>query len=330
MFLQKIDKLASDWGYSRNEIEQVAKESLLYGMRIVRHPSALKRELRRVKIDSLIAKPLWSGNAYLLMELPEVMTNKKKKIPCLEDFHFARTILTKKHLTDLKKQVRHRCNIPREELIKELIPQIQRLSWKGRFLPKHDGMYENLKDVQGELVLRCMEVINKEMSNFKSNDKEEILTYLSYCISRKSDTFLKKSTPKAFRVKTEDNELDEMFQQSKVEEDSPDNFNTVDFKHDLKKVLAPKVYRGVALLMEFADAADQRGFNTYLIGKNVQASQLNQTQLKSHIERYLGVSVFNKAYENKEFKEFLKNRIRDSDQGGDNVIDGGYAGSRTF
>jgi hypothetical protein len=309
MFLQKINQLATDWGKSNGELHDVARESLLYGMRLTRYPSMLKRELRRVRIDSLIAKPLWSGNAYLLLELPEVLTNKRKKIPCLADFHFARKNLSKKQLVELKKQVKMKCSIPREELFRELMVNIKNLSWRGRFLPQHDGMYENLKDIESDLAIRAMEIINREFSNFRNQNREQIVAYLGYCLKSKYDTFLKQESPKMLKARIEPEDFDRIVHDKLAGEESNMEHVDLDFKEDLKKMLQPKIYRGVAILLGFEDIIDQRGFAKYLKDKSLELRNLNQSQFKSHIEKYLGVPVFEKAMQNDKLKQFLLGRI---------------------
>lgn len=326
MFLQKIHRLASDWDRSPQVLDAVARESLLYGMRLVRHPSALKKELKKVKICSRIAKPLWSGNAYLLHTLPEVMCNKKQKIPCLEDFLFARKVLSREHLKELRIRRKNRCKIPRQELFDGVLTNIKRGAWKGRFLPKFDAMYENLSDVEQDLVVRALEVMNKEVTNFKTKSKEEVVNYLGYCVNKKVATYLKQAAPKAIKARVEAEDFDRVVHQARAEENSHSQLEEAEFRNDLKKVVPPKVYRGIALLMQFADAADTRQFKNYLKERSLNRSTLTHVQLKAHIEKYLECSIFNKAMENQALREFLMNR-----QGGrEDAAHSGYAECEGF
>jgi hypothetical protein len=322
MFLQKINRLATDWNRHPQELDLVARESLLYGMRLTRHPSALKRELKKVKIDSLIARPLWSGNAYLLHVLPEVLCNKKKKIPCLEDFLFARKVIQREHLKELRARRKNMCKIPFEDLFKALMPGVKRQAWRGRFIPQFDAMNENLKDIEQDIVVRTLEVLNKEITNFKSKNKEEILAYLGFCVKGKSDTYLKQRTPKQIKARIEPEDFDRIVHQARQDEAGESEFADVDFKKDLQAVLSIKVYRGVALLMNFAEPTDTRKFDRYLRNKNIKMEWLTQSQLKIHIEKYIGAPVFERAFENSTLKEFLTNRTQ---RGDTNAFDSQYA-----
>jgi hypothetical protein len=324
MFLQKIDRLASDWCINKTEIESVARESLLYGMRLVRHPSALKRELRKLRISSLIAKPLWSGNAYLLHVLPDVLCDPKKKIPCLDDYHFARRILTRAHLREIKKRRKNLCKITPELLFKDLLPKIKSQAWRGRFIPQFDRMNENLKDIEQDLAVRALEVVNKEVTNFKTQDKDKIKNYLEYCVTKKADTYLGERTPRQIRARIEPEAFDRVVHQARQEEHGDTDFSEVEFKNDLKSVLSVKVYRGVALLMNFAEAKDAGRFDRYLHERNIKLKWLTQTQLKLHIEKFLGAPVFEKVTDNLDLKQFLLGRIK-GQRGVEDVPNGGYA-----
>ena len=310
MFLQKIDRLATDWDRQSNELEGVARESLLYGMRITRHPSALKKELKKVKISSLLAKPLWSGNAYLLHTLPQVLTNKKKKIPCLADFLFARKTLSRENLRELRTRQKNLCAISREELLKGILPNIKKQAWRGRFIPQFDSMHESLKDIEQDLIVQALEIVNKEISNFKSTNKEEIVSYLGYCLDKKGDTYLLQHTPKQVKARIEPEDFDRVVHQARKEESGEVNdYAEVEFKKDLETVLPKRMYRGIALLMQFADPLDTRKFDRYLRGKQIRPEWLTQTQLKHHIEKFLGTPIFDKVMETPELRDFLLKRI---------------------
>lgn len=320
MFLQKIDKLASDWNLYPTAMDGVARESLLYGMRLTRHPSALKRELKKVNISSLLAKPLWSGNAYLLHVMPEVLCNKKKKIPCLDDFHFVKKTLTRKHLQEIKRRQKNRCKIAPHELFLDLVPKLKKKAWQGRFIPRFDAMNESLKDIEQDLAVRALEVVNKEVTNFKTSEHEKIHAYLSYCVNKKADTYLKERTPKRIKARIEPEDFDRIVHQARQEEFGDLDFSEVEFRTDLKSSLPLKVYKGVSLLMNFADAADSRRFDRYLRERHIRPEWLTQTQLKHHIEKFLEAPVF----DNEQLKQFLIDRIRGHQENTD-AADIGYA-----
>jgi len=314
MFLQKIEKLAQDWSVEVAALEAVARESMLYGMRLTRHPSALKRELKKVKIDSKLARPLWSGNAYLLITFPEVLCNKKKKIPCLEDFLFARRVLSKEQRALLQERLDQYCKIPREELLVAMVRSAKKEAYHGRFIPQFDQMNESLKDVEQDLIVRALEILNKEMTNFKTESREGIDIYLSYCLGKKAATYLSENSPKGIKARIEPEDFDRVIHQGQVQALDREGgvplcpFLEADFKKDLHSVLPEKIYRGVALLMNFADVKDTHHFEKFLLEKNIKAQWLTQAQMKKHIEKFLGYPVFEKVHETT-LREFLIRRM---------------------
>lgn len=327
MFLHKIEKLATDWSKQQPEMESVARESLLYGMRLVRHPSALKKELKKANISSLLAKPLWSGNAYLLHVLPEVLCDRKKKIPCLPDLLFARKVLSEAHLKELRECRKKRCKIPTDELFETMLPKIKQQTWRGRFIPQFDAMNENLKDIEHDLIVEALVVMNKEMSNFRTDNKEEIANYLSFCLKSKSDTYLKRHKPKAIKARIEAEDFERIVHQERMQDSIADvDFSQVELQQDLKKVLDRTSYRAISLLMQFADDDDRRGFARYLKGRNIKDEWTTQAQLKTHIEKYLGKTVFSDITHNPFLKKFLMDRIQPNETGVyQDAVDSEYA-----
>lgn len=321
MFLQKIKKLAIEWSCPLDSLTEVATQSLFYGMGLVRTPSPLKKELRKVKIDTRLAKPLWSGNAYLLSTLPQVLCDKKKKIVCLEDFHFARKVLSTKHLGLLQKKLNNQCDISREDLIKELMPEVRRRSAKGRFLLHFDRKFSKSQDIEHDLVVRTLEIVNKEYCNFKSKNREDIIKYLTYCLRKKAATYLKEQAPKMQRVFiSEDTHLEQIVHDELELNFVEQDFSMLEMKEDLKRILSPKVYRGIALLGGFPDIVDHKGFDFYLSQKNRTRANLNQTQLKNHIEKYLNYPIFEKVFESDKLRNFLINRMQKTDFQQEGVI----------
>lgn len=212
------------------------------------------------------------------------------------------------------------------------MPKIKHQTWRGRFIPQFDAMNENLKDIEHDLIVESLVILNKEMSNFRSNDKEEISNYLSYCLKSKADTYLKQHKPKAIKARIEPEDFERVVHNDRMQDSMADvDFSEVEFRQDLQKFLAPKVYRGISLLMQFASPEDMRGFDRYLVTRNIKSEWITQTQLKHHIEKYVGCSVFSEVAENPMLKNFLMNRINSNKLGvEDNATDSEYAGCSGF
>jgi len=311
MFLQKIRGLAKDWNKDVQDLDAVAKESLLYGMRLHRTPSRLKKELRRVGIHTLLARPLWAGNAYLLITLPEVIHDRKRKIPNLEDLLYARSVLEEKHCGILSERVEKKCQISTEELLRRLKPAIRLHARKGRFLVQFDQMHGTLHDIEQDITSLALEVINREISNFRTQNIDEIIPYLAYCVGKKAKTYLRKEAPKQKKVQTEASHFDYLVHKNRDEEEnSTTGFEEVDFREDLRRILSSEVYAGISLLMNFADEEIRQQFRSFLKAKQIKLEWLTNSQLKLHIERFLGCRVFEKAKANQEFRNFLLQRAR--------------------
>jgi hypothetical protein len=307
MFLEKIKKIADDWGKSSEEMQDVARESLLYGMRITRTPGNLKRELKKVKIDSTLAKPLWSGNSYLLLTLPVVLTDRKKKIPNLEDFLFARKVLGKKNIRQLKTKVKNLPSITAQEIFQRLMPSIKKRAWRGSFLPRFDSMHGTIKDIEHDLMKEAIEVMNKEMMNFKNpKDLDSIEDYLSYCFDRKLDTYLKQHKPRLLKARIDDEKAFDKIVEAKRSEDIFDlATEDCEFRQDLRKILSRNGYKAVSLLMNFADELDELAFGQYLQPLGFTRENIPAKKLKITIEKFIGYDVFDAVRNSPRLKEYL-------------------------
>jgi len=309
MFMKRIRQLAIEWGKAPHEMECVARESLLYGMRLVTRPTRLKSELKKIGIDSKLATPLWSGNFYLLQILPTVLLDKKKKIPSLEDFQFARKVLKKFDLKLLEARVKNLSGLCRDEMLAKLLKTATlQQSYRGRFLPKFDRMHEHKHDIQHDLACETLAIINKEWTNFKTNDPNEIQGYLSYCLKNKANTYLENRAPKLHRAEMEDDEaLDRAAHQRQSLDCNLDlDHSTVILRTDLQKILSPQAYRGISLLLNFARKPDEHEFLQFLQAKGLKRDGLSYSKLKVHIERHLGVKVFQEMKTTPQLVEYLR------------------------
>lgn len=307
MFLQKLSKLATDWGKQPSDMEAIARESLLYGMRIQRTPGRLKMALKQQKIDSKLATPMWSGNAYLLLTLPKVLVDKKRKIPCLEDYLYARTILKKQDMKDFRRKVKALPDMERDEILKRMLPQIRRRSRAARFIPMFDPATE-MRDIEHDLIAEMLKVINKEMTNLRSKDIKSIETYFGYCFDSKLDTYLKSNTPDARRAYTEDEQaLDRLLEsarQNEVEQYELTDRMTID---DLKELLTWEQFEAVGLLLSVPGTESSGEFNQYLAKQSLDPETLSTGKLKYHIQRFLQApEVFQELKEHPELQEYLR------------------------
>ena len=314
MFLEKIEQLARDWGKSMSDMEKIAQASLRYGMRLDRHPGRLKRELKKIQIDSTIATPLWSGNAYMLITMPEVLVNKKKKIPCLADFLFAKKALKKEDYKELRVKIK---NIPKDtnthDILIKMMPAIKRQAYcKGRFLPQFDRMYGGLEDIQQDLAIEALSVINKQITNLKSHEMDDIMKYMGYCFKKKSDTYIRANAPKVRRVQIEEEKhFEDLIQEHKVSEgedyESEQEFGFKEVAHDLKSILGKESYLAVALLMNFATKQEAEPFDSYLAGLGLDRKEMTNTETKKQIERFLKKpDLFSQLQSSKVLIKYLK------------------------
>jgi hypothetical protein len=308
MFMERIRRLAMDWGKSPQALDGVARESLFYGMRLETKPGRLKQELKRVGIDSKLATPLWSGNYYLLLTLPEILIKKNSKIPCLEDYLFAKKTLKRPHLSVLRKRFKNIPNASREDMIQKLLRTIKRESYRGRYLTQFDRMYEKKADIHHDLICEALAVMNKEWTNFKNHNQVEMLNYLSYCVGTKADTYLSATTPKMKRAHLEDpSELEALINAQKEDDLNWDNTPASHMlQQDLQQMLSKEAYLGVALLMDFAEPEQKNKFEKSLKERGFNRQQLSHSKLKLLIERYLGVKVFQNLRNSEELSQYLR------------------------
>jgi len=308
MLLEKIRRLALEWGKTPQALEAVARESLLYGMRIETKPKNLKLELKRVGIDSKLATPLWSGDYYLLLVLPQVLINKKIKIPCLEDLQFAKRILKRAHLSALKQRFKNLPSTTREEVFKKILPIIKKESYRGRYLTQFDYMYEKKEDIQQDIICKALTILNKEWTHFNTSDPDKITNYLSYCIARKTNTYLASTSPKMRRAHVEDEEDLEILVNHHLDKDfeSDDIKSTHQLRNDLSRMLPPRTFKAVSLLLGFADPKHETKFEKSLRARGLRRQQLSCSKLKLLIERHLGIEVFSDLKQSLDLRQYLR------------------------
>jgi len=313
MFIEKIEQLARDWGKSLSEMDEIMTASLRYGMRLDRHPGKLKRELKKLKIDSTIATPLWSGNAYLLITMPSVLVNKKKKIPCLADFIYARKVLKKEDFSELKSKVKNLPPMSPHDILKGMFPAIKRQAYsRGRFLPQFDRMYGGIEDIQQDLFVEAAAVVNKQIMNLKTHNIDDIMKYMGFCFKKKSDTYLRANAPKARRVRVEEDKIFEDMVHEKKKSNGEDyetalELNQKEVTHDLESLLSKEAYLGVGLLMNFAPEPELNKFEQFLESSGIKRQTLSTTQTKRWIEKYLGKGdLFTQLQQSKSLLAYLK------------------------
>jgi hypothetical protein len=311
MFMERIRQLAVEWGKSPEDLNQVARESLLYGMRLNTKPTQLKKELKRVGIDSTIATPRWSGTYYLLICLPQVLTDRKKKIPSLEDYLFAKTVLAPDQLDQLTQNLKKIPDVSRHEIVAGLMKKtIKFESRRGRFLPRFDRMYENDKDVKQDLLCEALAIMNKEWCNFqRPDDAQEIHNYISHCVKGKTATYLKSCSPRMKRAKLDEpGALENIIDKQSIQERNlfdADEQSTV-LKEDLRSMLPYDSFQAVALLMNFAEDAEEQRFQSFLRSKGHSRIGLSYTRLKMYIERYMGTSIFLEIRKSEKLESYLR------------------------
>lgn len=311
MFLSKIRKLGLEWGLGLSGLEGVARESLRYGMRLVKTPGLLKRELKQVGIDSTLATPLWSGNFYLLLTLPSMMVGEMSVLPeYQEDFEFAQSVLKEEDFAVLRERINKLPTATRDQIFQNLLPRIRRKRKKGNFLPYFDRAKE-AGDIEQDLIEESLKILNKEMTNFRTDDLERNVNYLDSCLGNKTNTYLKRNTPTMTKVLMENEaELNRFLDENNSED--PEQFRVedsrvVEFTKDLKKILQPNQFRAVMLLIGAAQPAEQDQFDAFLTQSGFDRHQLSPTQLKSQIELFVGDrEVFERIREHLELQLYLR------------------------
>ena len=304
MFLEKIKKLGEEWGVHFSSMEAVAKESLLYGMRLIKTPGRLKKELKKVGIDSTLATPMWSGNAYLLITLPKVLFNRNIPIPSVADLLFAQKVLNEEQLFILKNRYENIPSISTGDILTNATSYVRKQSKKGRFLPFFDSMYESTKDVEQDLLEETLKVINKELTNFRTHRPEDMNKYISNCLGKKAKTYFKSRSPRMFKAEIETpEELEKIVEKSQSIEPV---HQTLEIRQDLQKMLPKEHYKAISLLMGFASEQEQKEFDVFLANQGKRVEMLTPRKLKTHIEKHIGKEIFTSLKEHKDLIKYLK------------------------
>lgn len=312
MFLRKLDALAQEWGKKSDEMDEIRKESLLYGMRLKTTPTGLKNALRKRKLDTKVATPLWSGNAYLLLSLPEVLTNPKTKIPCLEDFLYAKQVLELSQIGTLRKKID---NIPkwvdREKFFKRIEPKLKSKAHRARFIAMRDpGMGKD--DIQQDLAIEMLKIYNKEITNLHTQDEADMEKYFFNCFHKKAKTYIGKKKPKQFRVTVDTNaELENLFESGTKEERSwLDRFNDPLVQKDLKDMLTWEQAEALYLMMGLPGADLVLEFNRFLKEQSVERDGIPLGRLKLSIQKFLDApEVFDEILEHPGLKQYFQERV---------------------
>ncbi len=303
MFIEKIRKLSQDLGVSYCKMQDVKLQSLLYGMKLVKKPGALKRALRKVGADSKQATPMWNGNAYLLLTLPRILVDRKTKIINLEDYQFAKKHLTPEQLRELHTRVQNIPDITPEQILEGIKDNLTRRAYASRFLPTFDPMHE-MGDIRRDMMCEALTVINKEMTNFRTHNPEEIYKYIGYCFDGKSKTYVKAKAPRWQRVGYEDALSAE---DSALAGEECVAETTVEFMQDMQKLLSDKERLAVLLLLDQADERMTRKFSDYLSTKGRERAALSPVLLKKHITGFVGdAEVFDRLQQNQDFHQYLR------------------------
>lgn len=308
MFISKIEKIAADLGKNFSDLQDVAREALLYGMNLVKTPGALKKAMKRIGDDSKEATTRWSGNAYLLVELPMALVQKRHKISDLEDFKFARAVLERAHYKELRQRVRNIPDITIEQIMHELMPEVRKRARSGRFLTQFDRMHGNIHDIEQDITDKTLVVINKEFMKFNSHATEDISKYISYCLGRKSKTYLRSKKPRMTMVRVEDHQDMErlMDDQAEIERDP---IHDLEFKRDIRNFLSEPQRDAVLLFLGMAESELKDRFENFLTGHGKKTADLSQAHLKRYIALFLGIDVFALLQQNQELKEYLTEAV---------------------
>jgi hypothetical protein len=309
MFLDRIRDLSKEHNVSFEDLQGVTKESFLYATRLERRPVALKRELKKLQLHPRLARQMWWGNSYMLLVFPQVLCNPKKKIPSLEDFIYVKNILKEDEKKALQEKVLKlgSVSVSRTALLDELIPKSAIRAQRGRFLAMFDPMYSSRsrnEDVRQDLAVEAVAIINRELSNLKTDDPEKINSYLGFCLNQKAKTYLTRSKPKTIRVRAEEQTIEKIRQET---EESPSSHDraTMEMASDLRSILRKDNYRAIALLLEFADKEDRESFNFYLGQNGLTRIGMTPKEVKSNIEKFLGKKVFYKLKKSAPLRKYL-------------------------
>lgn len=311
MFLKKIQSLAVEWNISIQSLQELAEESLRYGMRLNRDPKKLKRIFKKMGQDDLLAVKLWAGNYYLLIHLPSALQGHKIDAVAPEDLEYAKTVLTPEELAIVRGY-----NIKPLQLLssmKEIKSVYDVARYNGRFLSTLDPMRENTKnsnDLIQDLMVDTLVVANRTMSDWTLSSDKALIPFLAKSIRNKAKSALKRSSPKLQRLFFQETDALQKFLEQRRPSDPSEAL--IDFspeeasvKVDLEKILGPLSYRGLLLIMDKATPEEAQAFEQHLVDQGVSRDVLPLQRLKDEIERYLGYKVFHKMRKNESLHEYL-------------------------
>ena len=304
MFLEKCRAVSED-RLGREDFLELAREALLYGMRLERHPGRLKGVLKRNGFDSTTATSTWTGTYYLMQTLPQVLRDRKRKIPCLADFRFCLLVLSPEHKVALAARVDNLPTLTPSELLADLMPQIKSRAYRGRFLSMFDSMYDR-RDVEQDLVSKALTIMNREWGNLRSHAPEDIFKYIGFCFDQKTKTYLTHSAPRAFREDMEDQaEMDRTVEQSGLNDPEVRQWTAVE-RDDLENILTPQQNRAVLLLTGEASAAEVARFKQFIESQGVDFTSLRGRGLEQQIEKFCGRPVWDELKRSTKFEEYLR------------------------
>lgn len=304
MFIHKIKKIAQEMERDFAELEEFAREALLYGMNLTRNPGALKRAMKRIDGDSTQATTQWSGNAYLLHVLPQALTNKRCKVVNLEDYAFARKCLRAEDYETLRKRLENTPGFSVHDIVGMLKSEIKQQASGSRFLIQFDQMYESRNDIEHDITDKALTVINKEFTNFNSHNEEDIKKYISCCLSRKAKTYVRSKAPRMKMVRTQDHQDLERIMDENCEIEQ-DPIRNLEFKKDIGNFLSETQQQAILIFLGMAEEPLRKSFDQFLSQYNKTTAHLSQAHLKNYITLFLGVDVFAGLKANAELKQYL-------------------------
>jgi hypothetical protein len=301
MLLEKVRSTLGPAPYA--EIAEVAHEALLYGMRINRTPHRLKALLKQHRLDTSGVSSSWAGTYYLLNELPRCLRDQKRKIPCLVDFLFARAVLSESQMQQVFRLVDNLPDLTPAELLKDLMPQIKRGAYRGRFLSLCDDAYETA-DIQQDLITKALTIMNREWGNLKSHAREDIHKYIGFCFDSKTNTYLSSQAPEAFKKHIEEpDDLERQLEENT--EEQVRGLSQLD-RDDLARILTAPQLRAVLILLGEADEQEMSAFRAFLKQQGRDDLGLKDITLKRFIEQYCGEPVWDTLKESSQLAEYLR------------------------
>lgn len=204
VFLNKIKDMANTWNVPYENLHNLAKESLLYGMKLNSSPNQLKKEMRKQQVDSKLATELFKGTSYLLHDIPKVLIKKKEKIINLNDFLFAKSVLDGDQIELLKQRVQKLDQIDIHALYDTNLQNvINNHTKRGSFFSKYDSMYEKSMDFKQTLAAEAIQILNLEIDKLTAFDSDTVGKYVNKCLGNKAKTKIRKLVPKSFKITKE-------------------------------------------------------------------------------------------------------------------------------